>query len=231
MRAAEKPLTVAVAIEHTLLRKGLSTLLSRDPELDLRGEAGTAPEAIDLLRAGAPDILVLDLGLPDGGAAAVLQSIVPPTDSPRAVVISAVADPLRIAEVFDLGARAVILRDAGSDVLLECIRHVAAGGYWYDRSPVPDRESVKQISASHRPAAAGAARDFGLTPREKDVLAAVVYGQTNRSIARRYSISEQTVKHHLSSIFDKVGVYNRLELTLFAMHHGLVTEATADRQA
>jgi DNA-binding NarL/FixJ family response regulator len=217
--ASRKP-TVALAIEHALLRKGLLSLLSREPSLQILGEAATAAETVDLLRADAPDVLVLDL--PDSGGAAVRDALQGLRDRVGTVVIATHEDPLRIAQTYDLGARAVLLRGGDSASLVNCIRHVAAGGYWYDRSPVPDADSVKRTLSGRPSGSAGAGRDFGLTRREKEVLAAVVYGQTNRAIARQFSISEQTVKHHLSSIFDKVGVCNRLELALFAVHHRLV---------
>ena len=125
-----------------------------------------------------------------------------------------------------MGARGIVLKDAPTDILLKSIRAVTDGKFWVGENSVTD---LVEILRTYLPPAGGSSgggknpkKNFGLTPRELEVVESIVSGFTNKEIAARYSISEQTVKHHLRNIFDKVGVYNRLELALFAINHRLV---------
>ena len=124
-------------------------------------------------------------------------------------------------EALRLGARGVVLKDSAIGLLFKCIRTVMAGEYWVDRESVADLVLyLRQAPEPRSPAK----KTFRLTPRELQVISTVVAGYPNKEIARRFSISEDTVKHHLSSIFDKCGVSNRLELAIFAINHHLVSE-------
>ena len=132
----------------------------------------------------------------------------------------------QIAQALQLGARGIVLKDAPTDILLKSIRAVTDGKFWVGENSVTD---LVEILRTYLPPAGGSGgggknpkKNFGLTPRELEVVESIVSGFTNKEIAARYSISEQTVKHHLRNIFDKVGVSNRLELALFAINHRLV---------
>jgi DNA-binding NarL/FixJ family response regulator len=115
----------------------------------------------------------------------------------------------------------VVLKGAETELLFKSIQSVIAGHYWIGRDCVAD---IAQLLQELKPNASEAPRQktYGLTPRELEIASAIVSGCTNKQIAQQFSISELTVKHHLRRIFDKVGVYSRLELALFAMHHHLV---------
>jgi DNA-binding NarL/FixJ family response regulator len=127
--------------------------------------------------------------------------------------------------LFHLGARGVVLKDSGSTVLVRAIRTIMTGRSWLDRESVSDLvHAVSQLNGKR----ARPARDFGLTARELEIVAAVATASCNKEIAHRFSIAEKTVKHHLTNIFDKVGVSNRLELALFALNHGLHTVTSRD---
>jgi DNA-binding NarL/FixJ family response regulator len=120
-----------------------------------------------------------------------------------------------------LGARGLVLKESGAAVLLKGIRGVMAGQYWIGREAVADLLDVlRSLSASDGDAPR---KDFGLTAREIDIIGAVVAAYGNKEIGERLQISEKTVKHHLTNIFDKLGVSNRLELALLAVHHRLVS--------
>jgi two-component system, NarL family, nitrate/nitrite response regulator NarL len=140
------------------------------------------------------------------------------------VVLTASIDKEHIVKALQLGASGVVLKTSGSKVLFDSIRAVIAGRYWIGHESISD---VVQALRDLALASGSKARrkDFGLTPREREIVTTVVGGFTNRDIAERFSISEQTVKHHLTNIFDKLGVSNRLELALFALNHHLVDEA------
>jgi DNA-binding NarL/FixJ family response regulator len=116
-----------------------------------------------------------------------------------------------------LGARGIILKAAASDVLFDCMCAVLEGDYWLGDVRLPSQESLL-VEALPRREAPG---DFNLTRREREIIAALVYGLSNREIAQQFGVTEITVKHHLRSIFDKCGASNRLELALFALRRGL----------
>ncbi len=140
----------------------------------------------------------------------------------RTIVLTASIEKEQIAQALQLGARGIVLKDAPTEILLASIRTVTNGQFWVGQEKVTD---LVEILRSYLPAAEEvktAKRNFGLTVRELDVVSAIVSGFTNREIAQKFSISEQTVKHHLRNIFDKVGVSNRLELALFAINHQLI---------
>jgi len=119
----------------------------------------------------------------------------------------------------ELGARGVIMKDTATQLLLKGIRSVVAGQFWVGRESISDL--VQYMRSNAVPASETPRKKFGLTARELEVIAELVNGGTNRDIAQKFSISEETVKRHLSNIFDKLGVSNRLELALFAMSHNL----------
>jgi two-component system, NarL family, nitrate/nitrite response regulator NarL len=124
-----------------------------------------------------------------------------------------------ITAALQLGARGVVLKDAGPELLFRSIRAVFEGGYWLGAEAIGGLlDAVRTVGPAPQPPAR---RPFNLTPRELDVIRAVAGGHTNKEIAKQFGVAEDTVKHHLTSIFDKVGTANRLELALFAMHHDL----------
>jgi two-component system nitrate/nitrite response regulator NarL len=139
----------------------------------------------------------------------------------RTIVLAVAGEEPQIAEAFRQGARGAVLKDSGVAALIQCIRGVMSDKYWFGEREVASLEAalcrLRETVDLPPPR-----KTFQLTRRELEVVAATVSGFTNREIAVRLSISEHTVKHHLTNIFDKVGVYNRLELMLFAFHHGLV---------
>jgi DNA-binding NarL/FixJ family response regulator len=143
----------------------------------------------------------------------------------RTIVLTASIEKEQIVQALQLGARGILLKDAATDILLAGIRTVMNGQFWVGENKVTD---LVEILRSYMPGLTGPKspkQTFGLTARELDVVSAIVSGFTNREIAGKFSISEQTVKHHLRNIFDKVGVSNRLELALFAINHQLVSPA------
>ena len=119
-----------------------------------------------------------------------------------------------------LGARGVLLKEATPDLLFRSIRTVFEGGYWLGEEAIVDLLEAARSFGSQSPRIARE-RPFNLTAREREVTRHVVAGQSNKTMAQRFGVTEDTVKHHLTSIFDKVGVSSRLELALFAMHHDL----------
>ncbi|MBP1609119.1 MAG: two component transcriptional regulator, LuxR family [Acidobacteria bacterium] len=214
---------IVIADENTLLREGLRSMLEEQPGFRVVGEAAEVQKVAQLAEELMPDILLLDMKTSHLPAIEALQSIVKKHKKTRVILLAGAIERGQASEAFRLGARGVMRKDSDPGLLFKCIRAVMAGQFWVmreaisDLAHIVDAESLPEEGTS-RP------KNFSLTPREMEILAAVVSGLTNREIAGRFSISEQTVKHHVTNIFDKLGVYNRLELALFAVHHGLIAK-------
>jgi DNA-binding NarL/FixJ family response regulator len=150
----------------------------------------------------------------------VLQALGGSKNKVRTILLSGVAEGEDISQAFDLGAQGFVMKDASSSTLYKSIREVMAGRYWLGgRSVASLSQSPKDFRGHAKKAKL---QDYGLTSRELEIVKAMASGYRNRQIADQFSISEQTVKHHITNIFDKLGVYNRLELIIFATHHGIV---------
>jgi two-component system, NarL family, nitrate/nitrite response regulator NarL len=157
--------------------------------------------------------------LPDGSAVHKLATNCAPA---RLMVLAPRLERSAISDALQLGVHGVVLKEVPVEVLFRSIRAVAAGQYWVGREIVADLvQSLRAIGGGAVPAPKR--RTFGLTARELEIVSALIGGGANKEIARRCGISEKTVKHHLTSIFDKLGLSSRLEVVLFAMHHQLVS--------
>jgi len=214
-------ISILIADDHPIFRDGLRRLLESERGFRVVGEACDGVEAVDFVRRLKPEILLLDLAMPRRHGLEALREISNSHAGPvRVILLTAAAEREQIVEALQLGARGVVLKDCGTEILMRSIRSVLAGEYWVGREPVSNlmqylrglMDSSTKISRQKR---------FGLTPRELDIVSAVVAGFANKEIAEHFKISEDTVKHHLSNIFDKTGVSTRLELALFAVNQAL----------
>jgi len=204
-----------------IFREGVRKLLEAETGLQVVGLAADGCEAVALARQVEPDVLLLALAMPERTALEALRVL--PSSSPavRTIVLANGADKGEILEALRLGARGVLMKEASTEMLLKSIRGVMAGQFWVGHESVSDL--VQALRNLQPPTGRDLARTrFALTPRELEMIAAVVSGYPNKDIAKKFSISEQTVKHHLTSIFDKLGVDNRLELAIFAINRHLV---------
>lgn len=219
---APAPVDILIVDDHPIFRHGLRRLLESRPGFKIVGEAGDGHEAISLTRRLSPHLVILDLGLPDRDGLDVLRELSAIDPQPRIVILTVAIEKPNIARAFQLGARAIVLKEAASELLIECLHTVVKGGYWVGQETISD---VVQLLQRFLPRGAASARhNFGLTRRELEVVTAIAAGYSNREIAQKLSLSEQTVKHHITNIFDKVGVSNRTELVLFAVSHRLLDD-------
>ena len=219
MDRLEQEVRILIADDHPIFRDGLRRLLEAEPGLHVIGEASNGAEAVKLGRQLKPDVLLLDLAMPGHPGFEALREL--GSSSPiRIILLTAAVEKNEIVEALQLGARGVVLKDSATQLLLKAIRSVMAGQYWVGR------EEVSNLLPYLRPLIQSAQqgtkqRKFGLTPREIEIISGVVAGFTNKDIADHFKISEDTVKHHLSNIFDKLGVSTRLELALFAVNQSI----------
>jgi len=207
---------ILIADDHPIFRDALRKLLDSDRGISIVGEAGSGAECLKKLGDLRPDILLLDLRMPDKNGLAVLEEMNFDALPTRVIVLSAAEDDRDVVRAVLLGARGVVLKESAIDLLVKSIHSVHGGEISVDSHIAG--EMVKAFSAS----SGGCSEKPILTDREMEVVQLVAQGLQNRAIGKKLFISEQTVKNHMLNIFDKLGVYDRVELMLYAIHHGLI---------
>ena len=219
---------IVIADDHPIFRDGLRRLLETETDLKVIGEACDGAEAVKLARTLKPDILLLDLAMPRHPGLEALRELSSGAGATgvRVILLTAAAEKAQIVEALQLGARGVVLKDSATQLLLKAIHSVMSGEYWVGRESVSNlvqylRTLVQSTGEEAKQ------KKFGLTPRELEIVSAVVAGYANKEIAVYFKISEDTVKHHLSNIFDELGVSTRLELALFAVNQSLPLKTIA----
>jgi DNA-binding NarL/FixJ family response regulator len=188
--------------------------------MKLVGEAADGESAVKLSMRLKPDVVLLDLSIPELSGMEVLKRLGDRQCRSKCILLTASIDRRQIIEGIQLGARGVVMKESTHDLLFKAIRSVMAGEYWVDRGRVSDLAQAL-YDLMREPVATPEKKAFGMTPRERQIVAAVLSGYSNRDIAQKLSISDQTVKNHLTSIYDKVGVSSRLELALCATKYHL----------
>jgi len=223
-RISPSPIRVLIADDHALFRDGLRKLLESEEGFEVVGEAPDGEMLVALARKTQADVILLDLAMPRQDGMEVLRELAASDIPVRTLVLTASIDKDQIVRALKLGAYGVILKESSTQRLFDSIRCVMAGQYWVGRESVSDLvRALRTVSPGE---STTRSREFGLTPREMEIVTLVVAGYSNPDIAQRCSISEQTVKHHISNIFNKLGVSNRLELALFAVNHRLTESAS-----
>jgi DNA-binding NarL/FixJ family response regulator len=205
---------LAIADDHQIVREGLRRLLESETRFEVVAEAADGMEAIRITQEFRPDVLLLDVAMPRMGGVEALTALA--AGSTKVMLLTAGIDPSDLLRAVQLGARAVILKESATRVLIDGIYRVVEGKYVIGAGVADDlAQAVRQLATPASPR-------YGLTARELEIVSSVVQGDSNRNIADRLGISLQTVKHHLTNIFDKTGASSRLELALMAIRQGLV---------
>src|SRR3954447_18864704 len=221
-----QPVRILIADDHPIFRDGLKRLLESEGEFNVIGEACDGVEAVTMARQLIPEVMLLDLAMPRRQGLDTLRELSSDARSVRVILLTAAAEKEQIVEALQLGARGVVLKDSATQILLKAIHAVMNGEYWVGRESVSNLVQYLRALVDSSTAASRQKR-YGLTPRELDIISAVVAGYANKEIAEHFKISEDTVKHHLSNIFDKLGVSTRLELALFAVNQALPIKSIA----
>jgi len=226
MKSDHPPIRIVIADDHPLVREGLRALLERQPAFAVVGEAGDGVEAVEQVKALKPDVLLLDLAMPRLHGLDVLKALNETVPEVKVVLLTAAIEREEAALALRAGARGLVLKESATQLLYKCIRAVMNGEFWVGHERIDDLlHTLREVerARSHPPSPASR-----LTRRELQVVAAVVDGASNKDIGKRFGLSGQTVKNHLSNIFDKLGVSNRLELALYAVHHKLLSGGQAE---
>ena len=205
---------VLIVDDHPIVRQGLCTYLATRPGLDVVGEAADGDEAVAEALRLAPDVVLLDLVMPRGGGVDVIRRIRAAGDRPRVVVLTSFAGHDQVVEAVRAGAAGYLLKDVPPSELEAAIRLVHDGGFQLDPSVVGSL--MAEVARTEPPP--GIAE---LTARERQVLALLAEGRSNRELAARLYVSEKTVKTHVSSILAKLRLTDRTQAALFAVRHGL----------
>jgi len=213
---------VLIADEHVIFRAALRRVLEFEPGFLVAGETSGNGEVVTMARQLSPDVLLMDIDTPGHHSLEAVRELSGPPHACRTIILTSEMEERQVVRAFRAGARGIMTKASPVDLLFKGIDAVMAGEYWVGRERVADLIRLLQAE----PARIEDHRPFGLTSRELEVVHAVVAGFTNKEVAERLSISQNTAKHHLSSIFDKLGVSNRLELALFTHSHHILQHGT-----
>jgi len=211
---------VVVADDHPVVRIGVRNILVAVPEFQIVGECSDGEAALRMVQAQTPDLLILDLAMPKMSGIEVLRALRITQPNLKTLVLAATVDRRQTLEILQLGARGILLKDVVAERLGTACRAVIGGRYWLGDQTVTD---IVQAMADPGGLQLPDPNGTTLTARQLQIVKAVVEGRSNKDIAEKLSISEETVKRHLTLIFDKTGMSSRLELAMFAVKHGIGT--------
>jgi DNA-binding NarL/FixJ family response regulator len=230
--AAKTKIRIVVADDHPIFRDGLCKLLALEEDFEVVAQASDGRQVLEVLQQLEPDILLLDLKMPGLDGLATLQRLQAARNKTRVIVLTASDDKNEFVQAMKLGTSGIVLKQTATELLIKSIRKVHAGEIWLDSHTTA--AVIRTFVAADEAAppqplpqpGSGPSRDRERSPlsqREREIVALVAQGFKNKEMAEKMFISEQTVKNHLHNIFDKLGVSDRLELALYAIHNNLHT--------
>jgi two-component system, NarL family, nitrate/nitrite response regulator NarL len=225
--SVQSKIRIVVADDHPIFRDGLCKLLALEEDFEVVAQAQDGRQVLEVLQQYEPDILLLDLKMPGLDGLATLQRLQAVKNKTRVIVLTASDDKNEFVQAMKLGTSGIVLKQTATELLIKSIRKVHAGEIWLDSHTTA--AVIRQFVAADEPAAPTLQTQprererSPLSQREREIVALVAQGFKNKEMAEKMFISEQTVKNHLHNIFDKLGVSDRLELALFAIHNNLHT--------
>jgi two-component system nitrate/nitrite response regulator NarL len=213
-----------IADDHPIVRDGLKKLLLLEDDFEVVGEATDGRDVLDKVRELDPDVLLLDLRMPNLDGLGALQALPQVNKRTRVIILTASEDKNEFVQAMKLGCSGIVLKQTAPDLIVKSIRKVHSGEIWLDSHTTAAvmRQFSTGLEGSGSGQGGGKSRERSpLSAREREIVALVAQGYKNKEMAEKMFISEQTVKNHLHNIFDKLGVSDRLELALYAIHKGL----------
>ncbi|MDX2268564.1 MAG: response regulator transcription factor [Bryobacter sp.] len=225
----KRKIRVVLADDHPIVRDGLKKMLKLETDIEVVGEATDGREALEQVQMHEPDVLLLDLRMPNLDGLGALQTLQHINRKTRVIILTASEDKNEFVQAMKLGCSGIVLKQTAPELIVKSIRKVHEGEIWLDSHTTA---AVMRQFASHTessssghsslPSTGGKSRERSpLSAREREIVSLVAQGYKNKEMAEKMFISEQTVKNHLHNIFDKLGVSDRLELALYAIHKGL----------
>jgi two-component system, NarL family, nitrate/nitrite response regulator NarL len=227
--AEAKSIGVLIVDDHAVVRTALRLFLESQAGLTVVGEVARPAEALERARQTHPDVILLDLDLGDANGLDLLPHLRAAAPAAQVLVLTGVRDVDMHRRAVRLGAVGIVRKERAADVLLAAIAKVCAGEVWLDRALIARVLGELTRGGPAPPADPEAAKIAALTAREREVIALVGQGHRNRQVADRLCIAEATVRHHLTSIYAKLHVADRLALTIYAYRHGLAAPRPAIR--
>jgi DNA-binding NarL/FixJ family response regulator len=201
--------------DHQVVRLGLRALLEGEPDITVVGEAGTAAQAPEVVSRLVPDIVLMDIRLPDQSGIVTCQQVRQRWSAVQVLMLTSFADEELVLEAISAGAAGYVLKQLGNDDLLRAVRAVGRGDAVLD--PTVTRQLLARVRRAEHEAHGAAFRD--LSDRDLAVLARIAEGKTNAEIAEMLILSEKTVRNHVSTILEKLELTNRIEAATYAVRH------------
>jgi len=213
-------ITVAIVDDHPIVRAGLRAILDSTNDIHVAAEGATAAEALRLVKEAQPDVLVLDVNLPDGNGLDVARKLCAQRAHPAILILTVHRDPQTVFGLLECGAAGYVLKDDALETLAHAVRAVAQGENWLSPAVASQvlRRAVR-VDASEKEKALPA--NHNLTPAEMRVLRLLAEGKDNTAIADILVVTKRTVQNHISNLYGKLGVSSRTEAMLYALQHGL----------
>ena len=218
---ATNPIRVMLVDDHPVVRAGVRMIVESRSEMKVVGEADNRDDALALASSERPDIILLDLDLGGESGMALIADLIAASAETRIIILTGLRDAEAHRQAVMLGAMGIVRKEKAAEVVVSAIERVHAGDAWLDPSLMADVLSDIKRSGKPKKPDPEADKIATLTNREREVISLVGEGIKSKEIAGRLFISETTVRHHLTSIFDKLGVADRVELLIYAYRHGL----------
>jgi two-component system, NarL family, nitrate/nitrite response regulator NarL len=220
--ATKNPIRIAILDNHTLVRAGMRKILEGESGLKVVGEAGNLDDGLALLASQKPDLVLLELNLAEESSTEIIPALIRGFESTCIILVTGISDPKVHQQAVEAGVMGVVFKTQTPETLLKAIDKVNAGEVWLERSMIAN--VLSRLSRNHQPVKVNPEFESitQLSDREKQIIRLIGQGYKNKKISSQLCISETTVRHHLTSIYSKLGVSDRLELLVYAHRYGLV---------
>lgn len=219
---AKNRIRIAIFDNHALVRAGLRVLIESQPGMVVVGEAGNLTDALAVMSTGKAEIILVDVNLPSESITDIIPSLVKANEKGRLILVTGSSNPQIHQQAVEGGVMGVVYKTQPPEILFKAIEKVHVGEVWLERSMIAN--VLSRLSRNHQPIRISSETESitQLSEREKQIIRLIGEGFKNKRISTQLCISETTVRHHLTSIYGKLGVSDRLELLVFAHRYGLV---------
>ena len=212
---------IVILDNHALVRAGIRLVIEQHPGMEVIGEAGNLIDGLEIISSQKPDIVLFELNLTEQTSSDVITQIIKASDTSRLILVTGTSNALRNQQAVENGVMGVVFKAHPPETLIKAIEKVNAGEVWLERSMIAN--VISRLSRNSKPTKTGSESNIDeLSEREKEIVRLIGQGFKNKKISSQLCISETTVRHHLTSIYSKLGVSDRLELLVYAHRYGLV---------